>query len=526
MTNALLANPEQEQNEALFDTSEYVKEKLAKQEAFDKDGLERPVYTINGREVAFRTIQQSPTFDNETVFVPGGNSVYPLELEVYNDATQSTEISDQSKVRNYVDTHQDPSANRLMVTNTPEGMLSAAAILVESKEESGRLLKLAESFTSRKEWGDEQKEALDTMLAAVSVDDKGELTENLNLDGWAVALAALSGDEAAKSAITKKRQALIDAERERASQPEKSEAGSQEVEPLPLDEIALVHSTKYDVERDENGAVVLRPAGQLRDDKLPRSSIHFTLNSTVGDVIGGGDQHEWADDNKIIVANFKNTIDTAKKLPTNMAGMDTWFTLNPGEQLRLPGALVVESVDQLPDGKIIEEDEYGIRYVYKDQYSQDEQFTLNDYRRRLGSTGSYLGVQDLAVRLAMQRVGVSPDMMDQASSDGHGMHSSRAIEGRIRATAKALGLPAGKHFETPESNLEMNARYNLAEGLSKVDQADPSYLESYRMESHYRAPLEARRLVLANGYYPANPNTPTDEAVDFYEQQSSNDWGF
>ncbi len=221
--------------------------------------------------------------------------------------------------------------------------------------------------------------------------------------------------------------------------------------------------------------------------------------------MGNGQQQTWADANKLIVANFKHVIDASRKIPNRMAGMDTWFTLNPGETLTLPDALVVEQVEATPSGKVIEETETGVQFVLKDTSTDEDWYFLRDLSIKYGING----VKDIALCMAMERVGVPVDLMDGPSGDGHGMRS-HVLDSRVNATATSLGLPSGKHFETPEAYMENQAYFNMPKMLGKLA-VDPYYLQVEFMSSYSDAAIEARRQALASGFYPARPNV-VDEA--------------
>jgi hypothetical protein len=516
-----LPTSQEKTSAAAFDSAEYVSDALDKHEVIDKEGITRPAYTINGHEVVFRTRQESPVYEDSEVIVPGGKSVYPLERKTWNDAAEDYKMTDESAVREYVDSHQ-ADAPRIVVTNTPEGMLAAAALLTESDDDRKQLQELSAAFAAGKSWTELQKEVVDTMLAAVSVDDQGKLKANLDMEGWPLALAALSGDTMARLMIDTKREGLVEAERERASDPNMSEKaaawqaehGFEGSEPIPLEQLALVHSTSYDIQHDEDGNLILRTAGQQRDDRYPRASLHFTLNSRVGDVMGNGQQQKWADANKLIVANFKDVIDASHTLPNRMAGMDTWFMLNPGEALKLPGALVVEQVEKTPNDKVIEETETGVQYVLKDTYTDEE----NDLLYGLSLNYGVGGAKDIALRMAMERAGVPIDLMDYPSSDGHGMRTPQ-LGSRVDATATSLGLPSGKHFETPEAYMEDEAYRDMPKRLGKLA-IDPGGLRYKYMSAYSRAAIEARRQTLANGYYPARPNVIDEVYASRYKDVS------
>jgi hypothetical protein len=506
----------------LSESQQYIADRLQQHDIVDIDGISRPAYVINGREIVFRTRQEAPIFEDSEVAVPGGKSVYPLERQAWDDDSEGYKMTDESAVRAYVDGHQD-DAPRSVVTNTPEGMLAAAALVAESAEDRARLQELAATFAAGTSWTEAQKEVIDTMLAAVSVDDQGKLKDNLDMNGWPLALAALSGDTTARLMLDTKREGLAEAERGRASDPgmiEKAaayqaERGIESSEPIPLEQLALVHSTSHEVQRDEDGTVVLRTLGQLRDDRYPRASLHFTLNSRVGDMYANGQKQEWSDANKIIVANFKRVIDASHTLPNRMAGMDTWFMLNPGETLKLPDALVVEQVEKTPSGKVLEETETGVQYVVKDTYTAEDQTLLSELSYRYGVGNP----KDVALYIAMDRVGAPINLMDSPSGDGHGMNS-HVIGNRVDATAISLGLPSGKHFESPEAYMENKAFLTMPKMLGKLA-LEPYALQIEHMTSYSTAAIEARRQALASGFYPARPNVFDEKKAWLYQSGNS-----
>lgn len=154
------------------------------------------------------------------------------------------------------------------------------------------------------------------MLAAASVGDDGSVEENadVNLEGWPLVLSALSGDEVARGAVDFKLDALLLDERARSERQSKAgdenassilEFGDKEVEPIPLEQIAMIHSTPYDIVRDDDGDVVLHPTGHFRDGNIPvsRASLHLTLNSRVYSHAQA--QGAWGSKDKLIVASTK-----------------------------------------------------------------------------------------------------------------------------------------------------------------------------------------------------------------------------
>lgn len=123
-----------------LDTRKYTQEALGRKEVVDDNGVTRPEYTIGGRQVVFRTRQEEVQFGERAVTVPGGEFVLPLNFQ-NGDAEDPIEYSSG---KDYVRSHQADSENNLLVvTNTPEGMLSAASLLHQDSEISELLSELA-----------------------------------------------------------------------------------------------------------------------------------------------------------------------------------------------------------------------------------------------------------------------------------------------------------------------------------------------------------------------------------------------
>ena len=85
---------------------------------------------------------------------------------------------------------------------------------------------------------------------------------------------------------------------------------------------------------------MLYAASAKRDDRYPRSSVHFTANGEVQSHIWGN----WSSNNKLIVTNFEDA-HGANGNPRTMSVVDTWYTLKPQEGMTLPNARVIEPVD-------------------------------------------------------------------------------------------------------------------------------------------------------------------------------------
>lgn len=107
-----------------------------------------------------------------------------------------------------------------------------------------------------------------------------------------------------------------------------------------LDDLYLVHETKYDIIRNQDGEVVLYPNGHW-DTTFTRGTIHFTLNHIVtGHMYRTGEGSK-----RCIITKLSEVLRANPGTLQNLMAVDTWFSTTPGQPLVLPGAVVVEYND-------------------------------------------------------------------------------------------------------------------------------------------------------------------------------------
>jgi hypothetical protein len=401
------------------------------------------------------------------------------------------------------------------VTNTPAGILEAAATLSRSPEAKEHLVALLESAQSGRYAGAEMLDVIDGILGAVSIDDEGRPLDAYDTDGYAVALAALSGDEVAQGVVQMKRTALRDIEQ--ATQERRMRAAyerSGDTEPIPVDQVCVVHATKYGIKRDEYGNVFLRPAAQERPDQFPRASVHFTLNSRVESHAMGA----WDDTNRMIVARLDKTMEASKTRPRVLESVDTWFINGPGEVTILPDAVVVEPQADLV--KPIVDDGNGMIYFRSGEnsvFNDAEQSELTQMANSLGVSDNDISrlpdtsalAREVALRMAMQQQGIDVvRYADIPSSDGIKTGNQRLSEG-VWSLAHRLGVESGLHMGRPEERLESEANRIL----HAVDRSD-AVMQSADAPI-IDADLRARRQELVSGYLRATPAKVHETTVHF-----------
>lgn len=213
-------------------------------------------------------------------------------------------------------------------------------------------------------------------------------------------------------------------------------------------EVLLVHSTPYDVGRDEDGNVMLYAASAKRPDRFPRSSVHFTANCEVKSHLLGS----WGDSNKLIVANFEDVYD-ANGNPRVMSEVDTWYTLNPQEGLTLPNARVVEP-SKLESGAVLERDGDVYRYHVAESYTTDQIERIQELASRfkvpVGDDYSKT-LREISLRTTGGELGIDRyvDGLVHYSAD-------QEFNDQYKRLAYELGVDVGSHDNTTEAQQENN----------------------------------------------------------------------
>jgi hypothetical protein len=485
-------------------TSEFVEKHLRKDASVeDSDGFPRPSFEIASRRVVFRNRQETPRFADKTIAAIGAERSPALPFKTVDMAAMTAYVTTESQ-------KDSLSADYLVVTNTPEGLVAAAQALTSDETQRGKLAILANSLANKDYTNPAAVELFDDVLGAITIDDTGKQLWDYDTDGLAVELAALTGDEQAQSLIAQKREQLRANESERTSSTiEEMKGWSQHLENVKSkaevgvvtpDKLALVHSTEYPIERDSQGNVVLWAASQKRDDVFPRASLHFTLNSQVAPHVEA--QNAWGVNERLIVANLATTMEQNDRKPTAINGIDTWFVSNPGEPVTLPGALVVEgSADAT---QLIQDTDTGVLYANTDKLSDAQLSEITTLSIQSGIPQNVARtmtpqqiIKEVALRRAQTRVGVPPELYDMPSSDSHGMMNS-VLATQVKNMALELGVTTEMHADLPEANFEKMVGGVLTSPRDKI------YGSAFS-ETGMGMTLETRRQAIASGYIPANP---------------------
>lgn len=103
---------------------------------------------------------------------------------------------------------------------------------------------------------------------------------------------------------------------------------------IDIDDLVLVHATKFEPQFDENGLTSIHTRQDTQG--YPRASLHFTLNHR----ITSHNESSWDAAAYTIVAPMNEAINL-NGTPSTLCGIDTWWNCNPGEPVVLPNAVLV-----------------------------------------------------------------------------------------------------------------------------------------------------------------------------------------
>ena len=218
---------------------------------------------------------------------------------------------------------------------------------------------------SNKAFTVESLDYLDTVCAALCMDENGKILNEMNSDAVCDVVSALCGDKSQKLKLAEKVDHLRkyrerkyrDSLNRQASDEEKqldNFESLRNISELSAENVVLVHVTKHKPIIDEQGNIILYPTAfydleTFNEDGTPtknapvaRGTIHFTVNSRVENHMFGSDWE--SSHNYIIVVNLADLIDNGI-LPVAANPVDTYFESNPGQALVLHGAEVIEPID-------------------------------------------------------------------------------------------------------------------------------------------------------------------------------------
>ncbi len=449
---------------------EFAERNLSRSEIIEKEkGLLRRTYIVDGRTIVFHNREEAlDTLDDREIGYVGVDSVPTIRcVDEPADSLRTEEVSNSRQAH-----RANKDTGILAIPHSPLGIIEGAIILG-----ANGLADTREALARKDCTYAPARAIVDGFLASMLIDDTGKLRNVYSaLDGPAVLLAALCGDNEAQKIIDQKTAQLHEKEAERIHTIRQGAARGLEaylkkgIEPISAESICLVHTTPHVPEFDANGNPIFHPFGHYYDS-FPRATWHCTVNSIVGQHAQANDR--WGDTDTIFVARLNDVLEANSyhdpngsiKTLESLSGVDTWFCPTPGEAIRFP-SIVIRTVTEGQDVPIVRSGN-NISILKKDDYGQQDleaiAYFLPEYKG--AGSASLIQLREACVHKVMREdMSINPGFIDRQSANGQRMLTSM-LEERICATALSLGLRSSLHHETGEQVCETVAFESLANAL-------------------------------------------------------------
>jgi hypothetical protein len=228
-----------------------------------------------------------------------------------------------------------------VVKASSEGLLSAA-LKIDPKNK--KVATMLANFQNNK-IGKNELNFLDRVYASVAISKKGTVNDRVDPDGFAEILASLTGNKNAKILSDFKTSELQKVIKGKIAAGRSARMQAAKESPLGVEDftspsnVAVIHSTKYPVNRNTDGSIDLFANADKTEKYLPdysRNSIHFTLE----DIVKSHMQGTWPLANNKIVTPLSSML-ANNGAPQNLLPIDTWWMRSPGEPLRISDSSVI-----------------------------------------------------------------------------------------------------------------------------------------------------------------------------------------
>lgn len=138
-----------------------------------------------------------------------------------------------------------------------------------------------------------------------------------------------------------------------------------------IDDWLCVHTTNYPPQKNNDGNLCIETSAKATDYRVPRSTIHFTLNH----VVTSHQYGNWDDAKIVILAPFKDVVKKNSN-PEMVYLEDTYFEPDPDKGLLLPESSYIIRPRNDND-KLFEIDEHGATYKTDNYTKEEEEFILS-----------------------------------------------------------------------------------------------------------------------------------------------------
>lgn len=396
-----------------------------------------------------------------------GNSQQPIAFQGFNQDPNSFYSLSQMGID--------------VVPSSPKGLLSAALKL---RPQDKKLQSMLNNLNEMK-IGKAEIDYLDSFRASMSINKRGRLAGAKTVsdgiertDGLAMVLSALTGNKDAAKIIKFKKQNYLSllqgASTKRQEGLMAARAGIDNSGGIAdPSQVPMIHSTQYDIVRDKNGDILLYPNAHYGANDYARATTHFTAEAPVQSHLYGN----WASTNKKIFSPLSSMIND-NGLPSNLRSIDSWWTTNPGQPLRLSNASVtipftdsksymeelvkrgLATSGKMPPIMAVDPNTKEVLHLFKDNYSFVDRLQLSKLTGKKILPGEEAATIDaFAEKTAKGLIGIEPK--DTYRLEQWSLNNSQREE-ELLNLARQKNIDSDIHAYSPEGRLENPSHLNTA----------------------------------------------------------------
>lgn len=345
---------------------------LKREQIVDDEGTRRDVLTFHTKNgVSVRAIFYSP---EELPF--SQQAIQGRQAFIYGDKPKWREGGEWDTFVGKVSASSQNRPGASPVSPIPAGLIEAvqsgnSIFFVEATPQhildfaftlgvENRNLREARQRVSHRKTNPEAERLLDRVIAGKIIDDNGEVRNELNYEGEALAVLSMLGDSEASKVLDSKaaRLSSLDETRDAKALENLKSFKKEGREPLKLEDLVAVQLTRYLPQSGEDGQSELVTTFDATGGKVFRDTIHFTLNHPVEDHMYGS----WASAPYAIVAPLDKMIEVNGN-PDVLNTIDTFYEVSPGGSVKLPEGTVIVKPGEVATGELF--DDKGTEVVYK-----------------------------------------------------------------------------------------------------------------------------------------------------------------
>ena len=332
----------------------------------DENEQGRYTYELNdGTKIFIKDINEMPSIKlngNSFVITPEEkpNNIKSEEYDAWVRTNTSSELE---------------GSENIIVNNTPLGSIDLAMTLMKKGEISKDYAQAITELRSKIIEDKVDQQVLDfyDSYMAAGFSFKNKYYKQYSHDGLILLALSLGGDE---TAITELKDRATNLENYNKDQDRELEPGTkltnEQLEKIAEGHLVAVHTSYTDVEENK---LTLQSTSAHRKDSI-RSTLHFSLNHAVISHMAG----DFGGRDTTVVSKLES-LARDNGSPAVMSGVDTYFTMNPNEELKLSEDLnesVIISFKQLGKNASAFSYEGNIMLLNKDKLEGDDLRSILD----------------------------------------------------------------------------------------------------------------------------------------------------